>query len=345
MTLVALEEHEIVFGWIEVRSRDGAAGADVLIETKRDGATDTDVSVRTTRKVTITRTIRWTEVIIVLVVIAVKGGLFAFCAKHVRLSPSVEALMDDHRNDVISNGVGMVLAKLGARFWAGLDPLGAILVTLYIMHVWFGSALEQVREVEPRSSFRLRLIATARRVHGAPPPPVSHGVVRPVRTTTIISGALLSCVQSSTSSLRLVSDTNSLTSVLSRPIGIPRHSSFTTPSIESLPPVASSSPSLRAQVRAMNGGRASDALIAQLTYMARNHHPKILFVDTVRAVHLGGDGAHAEVDIVLPRELPLAEAHDIGESLQIMLERIDGVFRAFVHLDYEFEHNPVKEHR
>ena len=80
-----------------------------------------------------------------LVVIAVKGGLFAFCRKHARLSPSVEALMDDHRNDVLSNGVGMVLAKLGALFWVGLDPLGAILVTLYIMHVWFGSALEQAR--------------------------------------------------------------------------------------------------------------------------------------------------------------------------------------------------------
>ena len=95
----------------------------------------------------------------------------------------------------------------------------------------------------------------------------------------------------------------------------------------------------------MNGGRTSDTLITQITYMARNHHPRILFVDTVRAVHLGGDGAHVEVDIVLPRELPLSETHDIGESLQIMLERIDGVFRAFVHLDYEFEHNPVKEHR
>ena len=110
MTLVALGDHEIAFGW--------------------------------------------TEIIIVLVVIAVKGGLFAYCRKHARLSPSVEAPMDDHRNDVISNGVGMVLAKLGARFWVGLDPLGAILVTLYIMHVWFGSALEQVRRTTVVSSCR-----------------------------------------------------------------------------------------------------------------------------------------------------------------------------------------------
>ena len=46
---------------------------------------------------------------------------------------------------------------------------------------------------------------------------------------------------------------------------------------------------------------------------------------------------------MLPEEMPLREAHDIGESLQIKLELLDEVERAFVHLDWEFEHKP--EHK
>ncbi|MED6198297.1 hypothetical protein PIB30_064867 [Stylosanthes scabra] len=42
-----------------------------------------------------------------------------------------------------------------------------------------------------------------------------------------------------------------------------------------------------------------------------------------------------EVDIELPEELPLKEAHAIGETLQIKLEKLPEVERAFVHLDFE----------
>lgn len=48
----------------------------------------------------------------------------------------------------------------------------------------------------------------------------------------------------------------------------------------------------------------------------------------------------AEVDIVLPKEMSLKDAHDIGESLQTKLERVAEVERGFVHLDYEYEHSP-----
>lgn len=40
----------------------------------------------------------------------------------------------------------------------------------------------------------------------------------------------------------------------------------------------------------------------------------------------------------------LREAHDIGEALQLRLETVEGVERAFVHLDYETEHHPSSEH-
>ena len=47
-----------------------------------------------------------------------------------------------------------------------------------------------------------------------------------------------------------------------------------------------------------------------------------------------------QVDIELPEDLPLKEAHAIGESLQIKIEELPEVERAFVHLDFECEHKP-----
>lgn len=78
--------------------------------------------------------------------------------------------------------------------------------------------------------------------------------------------------------------------------------------------------------------------------MSFNHHKKIANIDTVRAFHFGTNFL-VEVDIVLPEQMALKEAHDIGESLQQKLERLTEVERAFVHLDYEFTHNPKSEHK
>lgn len=43
--------------------------------------------------------------------------------------------------------------------------------------------------------------------------------------------------------------------------------------------------------------------------------------------------------------MPLAEAHDIGADLQSQLESVADVERAYVHLDFEFEHMPASEHK
>ena len=74
-------------------------------------------------------------------------------------------------------------------------------------------------------------------------------------------------------------------------------------------------------------------------YLALTHDPRILMIDTVKAYH-SGEGLFVEVDIVLEKFMRLDEAHDIGESLQIKLEDLPEVERAFVHLDYEWEHKP-----
>jgi len=92
------------------------------------------------------------------------------------------------------------------------------------------------------------------------------------------------------------------------------------------------------------GRGASPEMIQQLTYVAMNHDERVQQVDTVRAIHLGTNFL-VEVDIVLPPEMPLYEAHDIGESLQHKLELLPEVDRAHVHLDFETDHGPEDEHK
>ncbi|KAI7736999.1 hypothetical protein M8C21_005412 [Ambrosia artemisiifolia] len=87
------------------------------------------------------------------------------------------------------------------------------------------------------------------------------------------------------------------------------------------------------------GQSAPPDFLQTLTYLVLRHHPKISRVDTVRA-YTFGVLYFVEVDIELPEDLPLKEAHGIGESLQIKIEELAEVERAFVHLDYECDHKP-----
>lgn len=87
------------------------------------------------------------------------------------------------------------------------------------------------------------------------------------------------------------------------------------------------------------GQSAPPEVLQKLTYLVLRHHPQIKRVDTVRA-YTFGVLYFVEVDIELPEDLPLIEAHAIGESLQIKIEELPEVERAFVHLDYECDHKP-----
>uniref|UniRef100_A0A3Q7FHG7 Uncharacterized protein n=2 Tax=Solanum lycopersicum TaxID=4081 RepID=A0A3Q7FHG7_SOLLC len=87
------------------------------------------------------------------------------------------------------------------------------------------------------------------------------------------------------------------------------------------------------------GQSAPPEFLQKLTYLVLRHDPQIKRVDTVRA-YTFGVLYFVEVDIELPEDLPLKEAHAIGESLQIKIEELSEVERAFVHLDYECDHKP-----
>ncbi|KAM4084459.1 hypothetical protein ACB094_08G134000 [Castanea mollissima] len=86
------------------------------------------------------------------------------------------------------------------------------------------------------------------------------------------------------------------------------------------------------------GQSAPPEVLQKLTYLVMRH-PQVKRIDTVRA-YTFGLLYFVEVDIELPEELPLKEAHTIGETLQEKLERLPEVERAFVHLDYECDHKP-----
>lgn len=70
------------------------------------------------------------------------------------------------------------------------------------------------------------------------------------------------------------------------------------------------------------------------------HSPLVERIDTVRAYHTG-PRLLVEVDIVMDRNERLEIVHDVAEDLQIKLEKLPCVERAFVHIDYETSHKPV----
>eukprot|EP01018_Ginkgo_biloba_P005138 Gb_04271 [translate_table: standard] len=87
------------------------------------------------------------------------------------------------------------------------------------------------------------------------------------------------------------------------------------------------------------GQSAPPEMLQKLTYLVLRHDPLIKRVDTVRA-YTFGVLYFVEVDIELPEDLPLKQAHTIGETLQNKIENLPEVERAFVHLDFECDHKP-----
>lgn len=76
-----------------------------------------------------------------------------------------------------------------------------------------------------------------------------------------------------------------------------------------------------------------------ITYVCLTHSDAIQGIDTVRVYH-SGPRLIAEVDIVMDPNGTLMETHDVAEELQIKLESLPDIERAYVHIDYETTHKP-----
>jgi len=68
--------------------------------------------------------------------------------------PTIEALAQDHLNDVLSNGVAMIallLALYSNKLW-WCDAAGAILISLYIIYSWYSTGKEQIEHLTGKAA-------------------------------------------------------------------------------------------------------------------------------------------------------------------------------------------------
>ncbi|OWM78978.1 hypothetical protein CDL15_Pgr003149 [Punica granatum] len=87
-------------------------------------------------------------------------------------------------------------------------------------------------------------------------------------------------------------------------------------------------------------------VLQKLTYLVLRHDPQDEVITHPESfTSSSGTYIHSSIQLLpenieLSKDMPLKEAHTIGESLQIKIEELPEVERAFVHLDYECEHKP-----
>lgn len=86
-------------------------------------------------------------------------------------------------------------------------------------------------------------------------------------------------------------------------------------------------------IRHLTGAAASVTDRNILLYLTMRFASTIQKIQGLEAYH-AGDKLNVEVDVVLDENMSLRDSHDLGESLQYVLESVPNVDRAFVHLDY-----------
>jgi Co/Zn/Cd efflux system component len=68
--------------------------------------------------------------------------------------PTLEALAQDHWNDTLSNGIAAFALISTLRYHAlwFLDPVGAILISIYIIRSWYHTGKEQIEQLTGRGA-------------------------------------------------------------------------------------------------------------------------------------------------------------------------------------------------
>lgn len=83
------------------------------------------------------------SVIVVGIAFCVKLALFLYCFALRNIYSQIRILWEDHRNDLLINGVGLAFSVLGSfvRWW--IDPAGAILLSVTIIFLWQRTAYSE----------------------------------------------------------------------------------------------------------------------------------------------------------------------------------------------------------
>ena len=112
-----------------------------------------------------------TSFLSMLAVVGIKLALWALCNRAARTrivssikspgkqsvkvaDPTLEALAQDHFNDCLSNAVAaiaLLFALKSEKLWF-LDPVGAILISLYIIYSWYETGKEQIEQLTGKSA-------------------------------------------------------------------------------------------------------------------------------------------------------------------------------------------------
>ena len=87
---------------------------------------------------------------------------------------------------------------------------------------------------------------------------------------------------------------------------------------------------------ALIGRTAPPEILEKLRNLIWDHHDDIKQIGRVRAYTIGSDQYFVEVGIVLPQYTSLHDTHAIDETLQVKLEQLPEVARAFVHIDSRY---------
>ena len=86
-------------------------------------------------------------------------------------------------------------------------------------------------------------------------------------------------------------------------------------------------------IRNLTGAAANADQRNVLLYLTMRFAKTIRYIQGLQAYH-AGDQLVVEADVVVDEGMGLRDSHDLGESLQYMLESVPSVDRAFVHIDY-----------
>jgi cation diffusion facilitator family transporter len=68
--------------------------------------------------------------------------------------PTMEALAQDHFNDALSNivaAIALLFALLSPSLWF-IDPVGAIIISLYIIYSWYQTGMEQIQHLTGKAA-------------------------------------------------------------------------------------------------------------------------------------------------------------------------------------------------
>lgn len=99
-----------------------------------------------------TKSFHLASVIAVSVAFATKLALFAYCWALRNLYSQIRILWEDHRNDLLINGFGILTSVGGSKLKWWIDPMGASIMSLTIIVLWLRTAYTEFQLLIGRSA-------------------------------------------------------------------------------------------------------------------------------------------------------------------------------------------------